>query len=98
MENITCLFNTFPHKHATPNVVQIKKLQAQFDDLLAVMSADLRDWLIDGCFACVYIIGVDLVVETELCGGAVVPGKRFDSKYQVVTMALSDALDFSLSV
>lgn len=68
----------------------------KFDALLEVMSEDLRDWLTDGCFARVYVVGDDLVVETELCGGAIVPGKRFDSRYQVVTISRADALCFTL--
>lgn len=68
----------------------LKRWQREYDSLLSFMSADFRD-LLDGLYARVYLVGSDLVIESEACGGVCIPGKPFDPHYEVMTVAVEDA-------
>jgi hypothetical protein len=82
------------------SAASLKRWQREYDSLLSFMSADFRD-LIDGLYARVYLVGSDLVIESEACGGAVqrVKNKKtgkvkrlsFDPHYEVMTVAVADA-------
>lgn len=74
----------------------MRRWTREYYELLKYMSADVRDLLVDGVYARVYLNGSDLIIESEECGGAVQydrTGKRlaFDPHYTVTTIALTDA-------
>ena len=95
------LYDAYRCQFKEPSKADLARWSKEYDALLDVMSADFRDFAVDGVFARVYLEGEDLLIESEACGGAVqrVKNKKtgkvkrlpFDPHYEVMTVAVVDA-------
>lgn len=70
---------------------QLRKWNYDYKALGKFTSLDFREQFINGLQCRVYLNGDDLVIESEVCDGVPAPGEAFDSKYEVMTVLVSDA-------
>lgn len=72
-----------------------KAVVRTFDRLYRYMSVSFREAFIDEMLSRVYLTDDgDLIVESQVSGGAYYPGMKIDWHYSVMTVRLIDAMDY----